>query len=73
MLSRCNDQINDWMCQNFPQINKDKTKILILGAKEERLTVSAQLQSVMLKCTKQARNRGVIMDSDLNFSSHTKS
>ena len=71
-LSRCIEQINDWMCQSFLQLNKDKTEIIVFGSKEERLKVSAQLQSVMLETTDQARNLGVIMDSDLNFSSHTK-
>ena len=56
----------------FFQLNKDKTEIIIFGSKEERLKVSAQLQSVMLETTDQARNLGVIMDSDLNFSSHIK-
>lgn len=71
-LSNCIDQINDWMCQNFLQLNKDKTEVLVFGAKEERLKVSAQLQSAMLKTSNQARNLGVVMDSDMNFSSHIK-
>ena len=71
-LSRCIEQINDWMCQSFLQLNKDKTEIIVFGSKEERLKLSAQLQSVMLETTDQAGNLGVIMDSHLNFSSHTK-
>ena len=49
-----------------------KTEIIVFGSKEERLKVSAQLQSIMLETADQARNLGVIMDSDLNFSRHTK-
>ena len=60
------------MCQNFLQLNKDKTEVIVFGAKEERLKVSTQLQSVMLKTTNQARNLGVVMDSDLNFNIHIK-
>ena len=60
------------MCQNFLQLNKDKTEVIVFGAKEERLKVSTQLQSIMLKTTNQARNLGVVMDSDLNFNSHIK-
>lgn len=37
---------------------------------EEILKVYAHLQSVMLKSTDQARNLGVVMDSDLSFNSH---
>ena len=72
MLSKCIEQINDWMCQSLLHLNKVKTEIIVFGAEEERLQVSAQLQSVMLETTDRARNLGVIMDSDLNFSSHTK-
>ncbi|XP_032872790.1 uncharacterized protein LOC116970201, partial [Amblyraja radiata] len=71
-LSRCIEQINDWMNQNFLQLNKEKTEIIVFGAKEEQLKVSTQLQMVMLKTTNQARNLGVVMDSDLNFNSHIK-
>ena len=72
VLSQCIEQINDWMHQSFLQLNRDKTEVIVFGAKDERLKVSTQLQSVMLKTTNQARNLGVIMDSDLNFNSHIK-
>ncbi len=72
VLSNCIEQVNDWMCQNFLQLNKDKTEVIVFGAKEERLKVSARLQSVMLRTTDQARNLGVVMDSDLNLWSHIK-
>ncbi len=71
-LSNCIEQVNDWMCQNFLQLNKDKTEVIVFGAREERLKVSARLQSVMLRTTDQARNLGVVMDSDLNLRSHIK-
>ena len=40
---------------SFLQLNKDKTEIIVFGAGKERLTVSAQLQSVMLE-TKSSQN-----------------
>ena len=66
----CIDQINEWMCQNFLQLNKDKTEISVFSAKDEQLNVSAQLQTEMLNTTNQARNHGVVMESDLNLNSH---
>ena len=71
-LTRCIDQIRDWMCQNFLQLNEDKTEIIVFGAKEERLKVSTQLQKAKLETSNKARNLGVVMDSDLNLSSHIK-
>jgi len=52
-----------------PLLNEDKTEMIIFGAKKERLKVGSQLQTVMFKTNNQARNLGVVMDSDLNFSS----
>ncbi len=71
-LRKCTHQINDWMCQNFLWLNKDKTEVIVFGAKEELLGVSTQCQSVMLKTIDQARNLGVVMDSDLNLNSYIK-
>ena len=72
-LSGCIQQINSWMCQNFLQLNKNKTEVIVFGAKEERLKVCTQLQSLMLETTNEARNLGVVMDSDLSLNSHIKS
>ena len=72
-LSKFIEQINDWMCQNFLQLNNDKTEAIVFGARDEQLKVSAQLKSVMLESRHQARNLGVVIDSDLNFKKHIKS
>ena len=61
------------MCQNFLQLNNDKTEVIVFGARDEQLKVSAQLKSVMLESRHQARNLGVVIDSDLNFKKHIKS
>ena len=71
-LMDCIDQINNWMCQNFLQLNKDKTETIIFGAKKKRLVVGAHLETLSLQCKDQVRNLGVILDSDLSFNSHIK-
>lgn len=45
------------------QLKKDKTKIIVFGAKAEWLNVSAQIQSLMFMTTNKARNIGVVVDS----------
>ena len=58
-------------CQeNFLQLNKDKTEILIFGAKAQRQKIVAYLSSLSLESKSEARNLGVILDSDLNFKRH---
>ena len=42
------------------------------GPKEERLKVSSQLESMTPKSINQDGNLGVVLDSGLNFNSHTK-
>ena len=49
------------MNQNFLELNQDKT------------AVSKHLELLSLKTRDQVRNLGVLIDSDLNFSSHIKS
>ncbi|MDG2555425.1 reverse transcriptase domain-containing protein, partial [Vibrio parahaemolyticus] len=72
LLNKCIDEINTWMCQNFLQLNTEKTEIVVFGPKEQRSIVSAHLDAMTLKPTNQARNLGVVLDSDLNFNSHIK-
>jgi len=37
----CIDEVNGWMCQNFLQLNKDKTEVMAFGNKDEVLKVNA--------------------------------
>uniref|UniRef100_A0A3Q3N5J5 Reverse transcriptase domain-containing protein n=1 Tax=Mastacembelus armatus TaxID=205130 RepID=A0A3Q3N5J5_9TELE len=72
-LCECINQVKEWMCQNFLQLNTDKTEVIVFGPKNERSKVIAHLDSMSLKATNQARNLGVIIDSDLYFNNHIKS
>ncbi len=40
-LCQCIDEINSWMCQNFLQLNKEKTEVIAFGNKDEVLKVNA--------------------------------
>ena len=67
------EQVTNWMNQNFLQLNQDKTEVIVFGNKEKRIAVSKHLESLSLKTRDQVRNLGVLIDSDLTFSSHIKS
>ena len=71
-LSKCIHQINEWMSQNFLQLNPDKTEVIVFGPKNERSKIRAHLNSLSLTSTDKARNLGVTIDSDLNFNNHLK-
>ncbi len=65
-LCQCIDEINSWMCQNFIQLNKKKIEVIAFGNKDEVLKVNAYLVK------NQVKNLGVILETDLRFSSHVK-
>ncbi|KAL0166903.1 hypothetical protein M9458_038747 [Cirrhinus mrigala] len=71
-LSQCTEEINSWMCQNFLQLNKKKTEVIAFGNKDEVLKVNAYLDSRGQTTKNQVKNHGVILESDLGFSSHVK-
>ena len=61
-----------WMNQTFLQLNQDKTEVIVFGNKEKRIAVSKHLESLSLKLGTKSET-GVLIDSDLTFSSHIKS
>ncbi len=71
-LCQCIDEINRWMCQNFLQLNKEKTEVIAFGNKDEVLKVNAYLDSRGQTTKNQVRNLGVILKTDVSFSSHVK-
>ena len=50
------------MSHNFHQLNQDKTNVLIVGAKAPW----------EIKIKHQVKNLGVILDTDLNLESHSR-
>ncbi len=60
------------MCQKFFQLNKEKTEVIAFGNKDEVLEVNAYLDFSGQTTKNQVRNLGVILVTDLSFSSHVK-
>ncbi len=71
-LYQCIDEINSWMCQNFLPLNKEKTEVIAFGNKYQVLKVNAYLDSSSETTKNQVKNLGVILETDLSFSSHVK-
>ncbi len=44
-LCQCIDEINSWMCQNFLQLNEEKSEVIAFGNKDEVIKVNAYLDS----------------------------
>lgn len=53
------DQINDWMCQNCLQLNKEQTELMVFCATNKQEKGSFHLQ---LKMADPARNLVLVID-----------
>ncbi|XP_073804016.1 uncharacterized protein isoform X1 [Danio rerio] len=71
-LCQCIDEMSNWMCQNFLQLNKEKTEIIVFGNKDEVLKVNAYLGTKGQTTKNKVKNLGVTLESDLSFNSHVK-
>ncbi len=60
-LCQCIDELNSWMCQNFLQLNKEKTEVITFRNKDEELKVNEYLYSRGQTTKNQVKNLGVIL------------
>ena len=77
VISSCEDihhlqadlqRIDDWMKKWIMEINTQKSHILTLGP--QNFSSSYSLGSAALTLSKEERDLGILVDSELNFSSH---
>ncbi len=54
------------------RLNKDKTEVKIFSNKDETFKVNTYLASRGLKTQNKVKNLGLVLESDLSFSSHVK-
>ncbi|XP_073804985.1 uncharacterized protein [Danio rerio] len=71
-LCQCIDEMSNWMCQNFLQLNKETTEMIVFGNKDEVLKVNAYLGTKGQMTKNKVKNPGVTLESDLSFNSHVK-
>ena len=75
-LTSALDLTHAWLTSNRLSVNPSKTEFLLIGTPQQRLKVispSIQFQGTLLKPSSDARNLGVIFDSNLSFNKHISS
>ena len=69
-LLACLTDIKHWMTQNFLQLNKSKSEIILFSPPSHTLPLQSQLGPLSANVKTSARNLGVIFDSNLSFNKH---
>ena len=58
-LIQCIEQMNKWMSNNFLQLNKDKTEVLVIGPKTQRELICNNLNTLAQNTKPLAKNLSV--------------
>jgi hypothetical protein len=72
-LTSALDHTHSWLTSNRLSVNPSKTEYLLIGTPQQRskvLSPSITFHGVLLKPSPDARNLGIIFDSDLSFTKH---
>uniref|UniRef100_A0A8C8DH59 Reverse transcriptase domain-containing protein n=1 Tax=Oryzias sinensis TaxID=183150 RepID=A0A8C8DH59_9TELE len=72
-LNACIRDIKTWMTINYIFLNPEKTEVIILGPKNLRDALSAQIVSldgISIAPHSTVKNLGVLFDQDLSFKAH---
>uniref|UniRef100_A0AAR2KBY1 Reverse transcriptase domain-containing protein n=1 Tax=Pygocentrus nattereri TaxID=42514 RepID=A0AAR2KBY1_PYGNA len=69
-LFECIGDIQTWMSDNFLQLNKEKTEVLVIGSDSQKNDVQTYLNQMNLKAKQCVKNLGVTFDNELSFKSH---
>ena len=72
VMRDCLIEINNWMAQNFLQLNADKTEILIIGPESISNAIKLSLGSLASNVSQTAKNLGVFFDNHMNLEFHIK-
>ncbi|XP_076155180.1 uncharacterized protein LOC143138640 [Alosa pseudoharengus] len=73
-ISDCLSDIATWMKAHHLQLNLSKTELLVLPAKPTiHHDINIKFDSLSVSPTRTARNLGVVLDNQLNFSDHVAS